>query len=96
MIYCYICMSSKPLPSYSSSSPFLATTLQDGIEVDGGDSGGAEVAVPTGDAVGVGPDGSSVDPDPDPSVSAEPPPPPQVASDNDAAVEVRSLYICYQ
>ena len=69
---------------------------QDGIEVDGGDSGGAEVAVPTGDAVGVGPDGSSVDPDPDPSVSAEPPPPPQVASDNDAAVEVRSLYICYQ
>ena len=79
-------------PCSSPSSPFLATTLQDGIEVDGGgDSGGAEAAVPIGDAVGVGPDGSSVDPDP--SVSADPPPP-QVTSDGDAAVEVRTLYNC--
>ena len=89
-MYVFETLSFLLFPCSSPSSPFLATTLQ-----DGGDSGGAEAAVPTGDAVGVGPDGSSVDadPDPDPSVSADPPPP-QVTSDGDTAVEVRTLYNC--
>ena len=64
-----------------------ASLLQDGAtEYPGDGVGGAESAVPAGDAVR--PEGTSVDPD-DPSPSTEPLPP-EVTSDSAAAVEVCS------